>query len=61
MADPVGIKEFAEMRGVSEEYARQLVRMGKAPRHYKLGRKIVFERQDIIDWLKAQVVNPENK
>lgn len=56
----VGIKRFAEILGISEEYARNLVRQGKAPRHYRVGRQIRFEEKDIEDWVKRHVVNPEN-
>ena len=61
MSKWVGIKEFAEILGCSREWARELVRQGKAPRHYKMGRAIRFDMKDIETWMAAHVVNPENK
>ena len=61
MGDMVGVERFAELFGCSVEYARKLCRDGKAPRHYRVGRKILFKEEDIVEWLKAHVVNPENK
>ena len=61
MRDFVGIEKFAEIRGVSIEYARQLVREGKAPRHYRMGRRIMFKEEDIILWVENHVKNPENR
>lgn len=61
MPELVGIDRFAEILGVSVEHARRLVREGKAPRHYKVGKSVRFEESDIHDWFMSHVVNPENK
>lgn len=61
MGDYVRIKEFAQMTGYNEEYCRQLCRQNKAPRHFRFGRKIVFKRDDIEEWMRARTVNPENR
>lgn len=57
----VGVERFAELYGCSVEHARRMCREGKAPRHYKFGRTIRFQESDILEWMKAHAVNPENK
>jgi len=61
MPNFVGVAEFAQMYGCSVRYAQQLIRTGKAPRHYKIGRSVRFRVEDIEAWLNHHVVNPENK
>lgn len=61
MPDMVGIERFAEICGYSVEYARKLLRDGKGPRHYKIGRRVFFHESDIEEWWEAHVINPENK
>ena len=61
MPDKVGIERFAELYGCTIHHAQRLVRAGNAPRHLKIGRKVWFNESDIIDWLNAHIVNPDNK
>lgn len=61
MPETVGIERFAEIMHVSVGHAQRLVREGKAPRHFKLGRKVYFVESDIFEWVGAHIVNPENK
>lgn len=58
MPEMIGIREFAQMTGYNEEYCRQLCRQNKAPRHFRFGRKIVFKREDVEEWLNARLVTP---
>ena len=61
MADYIGIKEFSEITGYNPEYCRQLCRTGKGPRFGKFGRKIVFTRQAVDEWVQSRVVTTEGK
>ena len=61
MADYIGIKEFSEITGYNPEYCRQLCRKGQGPKFGKFGRKIVFTRQAIDEWVSSRVVRPEDK
>ena len=56
MADKVGIKTFARMAGYSIEYARQIMREGKGPRHMRMGRRYVFFVSDIEEWIKDRII-----
>lgn len=60
MAEMIGIKEFAQMTGYNEEYCRQLCRKNKAPRHFRFGRKIVFRKEDVEEWVSSRLVAPES-
>lgn len=56
MAERVGIEVFAKMAGYSVEYARQIMRDGKGPKHLKLGRRYQFFIEDIEDWILSHKV-----
>ena len=56
MAERVGIEVFAKMAGYSVEYARQIMREGKGPKHLKLGRRYQFFIEDIEDWILSHKV-----
>lgn len=58
MAEYIGIKELSRMTGYNPEYLRQLCRQNKAPRHFRFGRKIVFKREDVEEWLNAHLITP---
>lgn len=61
MNEMVGIERFAKICGWSVQHAQRKVRKGEAPRHYQIGRRVMFAEKDIYDWITAHVVNPENK
>lgn len=58
MGDLVGIEKFAEVCGCSVRYAQRLVREGKCPKYYPVGRKVRFHMADIEAWLEAKAVDP---
>ena len=46
----------------TNKYFSNLRWMGKPPRSYKLGRKVIYLKDDIISWLKQEirVFNPND-
>ena len=46
----------------TSKYFSNLRWMGKPPRSYKLGRKVIYLKDDIISWLKQEirVFNPND-
>lgn len=54
----IGMKEFAEMLGLSVKYAQQFVRERKGPKFYRFGREIRFRRSDVEAWIESCAVNP---
>ena len=61
MPNYVGVERFAEIYGCTRKYALELIRKGLAPRHIRVGRQVRFLEEDIVSWIKAHTVNPENK
>ena len=57
----VGIETFARLYGCTVRHAQKLVRDGKAPRNFKVGRQVRFFEKDLDDWFSARVRTPENK
>ena len=57
----VSIKVFADIYGCSVRYAQQLVREGKAPDHYRMGRNVRFTKESIDRWMEKRFVKCDGK
>lgn len=52
--DPIRYSDAANLLGVSVETLRSWVCRGKVP-HYRLSRRyVVFDRNELTDWLRAR-------
>ena len=60
MPEYIGIKELSKMTGYNAEYLRQLCRKGTGPKYNYLGRKIVFTRDAVEEWVKGRLRDPDN-
>lgn len=47
------IEEVAELTGIPENTLRHWRAIGCGPRSAKLGRRIVYRRRDVVDWVDA--------
>jgi len=54
-------KATAAYIGVSRAELRKRRRLGKPPRYIRLGRKIIYRRSEIDDFLADRTVEPESE
>lgn len=59
MAEYIGISELSRMTGYNPEYLRQLCRKGHGPKHYYMGRKIVFTKDAVEEWVRGRLRDPD--
>ena len=52
--DHMTTKEVAELCRTSQETVRYWRHVGKGPRGFKLGRKVLYRRRDVEAWLEDQ-------
>lgn len=53
-SDLIRIREVHALTTVPVSTLRYLRAEGKGPRSFKLGGRIVYKRQDVLDWIEAQ-------
>jgi hypothetical protein len=56
----VGIKEAAEISGMSQAWWRQRI-LRKEVRFYKIGRRVLFDQADIVRILEKGRVEPQER
>lgn len=49
----LSLHDLAEITGLTEEALRRMVRDGRGPSFYRVGRQFRFNRADIDAWLAA--------
>jgi excisionase family DNA binding protein len=47
-------REAASLLGVSVQTLRRLRKAGTGPRHFRIGRNILYRRGDVIAWTEVQ-------
>lgn len=55
---PLGEKEVAELLGVSPNTLKHWRWVGRGPRYLKLVSKVAYRRQDLDEWINANVTEP---
>lgn len=55
---PLGEHEVAELLGVSRNTLKHWRWIGKGPRYVKLVSKVAYRRQDLDEWINANVTEP---
>ena len=55
---PLGEKEVALLLGVSPNTLKHWRWVGKGPRYVKLVSRVAYRRQDLNEWINAQVTEP---
>ena len=53
-ARPMTTDEVSERTGTPAATLRWFRHMGIGPRSYRLGRRVVYDRQDVEDWMTQQ-------
>lgn len=48
------MSEVAEMLRTSPETVRYWRHIGKGPRSFKVGRRVLFDQQDVVAWVEGQ-------
>ncbi|MCL2653603.1 MAG: helix-turn-helix domain-containing protein [Propionibacteriaceae bacterium] len=54
MDELIDTQEVAELCRTSAETVRYWQYVGKAPRSFKLGRRRLYKRADVIEWLESK-------
>ena len=49
--DYVDTKAVSDWTGLSESFFNQMRVSGTGPRFYKIGRRVLYARQEVQDWL----------
>lgn len=50
----VSAKQVAGIIGYSRQYFHNLVKAGKGPTPYKIGKRYRFRKQEVIEWLETK-------
>lgn len=50
--DLITTAEFAEMARTSPETCRYWRHIGRGPTGFKVGRRVLYERADVVQWLR---------
>lgn len=58
--DLLGITEVSEMLNVPVATLRYWRHLGKGPRSFKVGRRIRYWRQDVLEWLEHEISRDPN-
>ena len=58
MSDTMTSKEAAGYLRTSDAVLQQWRYLGKGPKYYKLGRKVIYKRTDLDAWMESQAVTP---
>ena len=56
----ITLKQVSELLQASERWIRRLVKENKIP-SYKVGGKRLFDKQEVIDWIKSGEAAKKNK
>jgi hypothetical protein len=51
-------RETARYLGVSEVFVKKRRRLGKGPRFYRIGGRVIYKRTDLDAFLEAHAVEP---
>lgn len=54
-SDEIGFKEFLQLTGYGSQTGYKKIHQGEVP-CYKRGKKLVFSRKEILQWLESQTV-----
>ena len=54
MGDLMSQPEVAELTRIPVETLRYLRWRGEGPRSFKLGRRVMYERADVLQWIEEQ-------
>lgn len=54
MSDLLTVAEVAEITRLPEATLRWFRHVGKGPKSAKLGRRVLYRRSDVTDWVDAQ-------
>ena len=54
MTDLLTVAEVAEITRLPEATLRWFRHVGKGPKSAKLGRRVLYRRSDVTDWVDAQ-------
>ena len=57
LSDNISKKEAARLLGYSESTLMRHVKSAGCPAPYKLGGKLCFSKQEILDWIEEQKLN----
>ena len=57
--DPLAESEAAELLRIHVQTLREIRRDGKGPKVQWIGRRPIYIRGDVIDWLKSQKGGPQ--
>lgn len=53
MADNITTEEFAEIARTSPATIRYWRHVGTGPTGFKLGRRVLYDRQEVLAWIEA--------
>ena len=54
MHDNITTEEFGEMARTSPATIRYWRHIGHGPVGFKLGRRVLYSRQEVLDWIQSQ-------
>ena len=58
---PLTLKEAAEFLDFSRSYLYRLTSQGRVPHYKPEGKRVYFDRAELVDWLKRNRIRPQEE